>query len=173
MSHEYSGDQYQADYDSRYPAFSDYNTTDARLADPIGQARGDRPARVSRQMTPEGQYQMEQQDIPVYRPCHNKCVSCEWPRHAELRPYTLEQREYKMMLEEEARMAKCRQAPACPKVAPANGTVESMVGGLTADSNVLLVFMFIMFVTICYCVKALIELRAEVKNLRKNTNVNV
>lgn len=187
MSYEYSNDQYRHDFESRYPAFSDYNTTDQSLADPYGVARYNRPAKPGHSMTYENKYQAEQQDIPVYMSCHNKCVSAQWPRQNEMRPYTIEQKERALALAHDAELARCARANmiTTPVMAPPqhqpqpqvlgaaqpqskSTRAESMVGGITLDSNAIMsILMFILLITVCFCLKSIIELRSEVKKLRK------
>jgi hypothetical protein len=146
MSSEYSDDQYRADYESRYPQFSDYQVTDTMLAE----HRWDRPAKPRGVQTYESKYQTEQIGLPTYIECScGKCPGSEWPRRLPMRKCSIDERD-KAMREQ----GKC---------------VESMIGApMSGDTNtVLLVLMFIMFVFIAYCMKSIIELKAQLKS-RKN-----
>jgi hypothetical protein len=188
MASDYSSDQYMVDYESRYPMFSDYQVTD----DMIAEHRWDRPARSRGVHTYEAKYQTEQMQIPAYMGCNcGKCTQCEWPRRAGMRKCSVEQMEMAMALADEARMANCRgggmgatamqpaasvqtappAAQPTPAVAAPTQGAESMIGGMTTDQSMLL-FVFIMFVVLCYCIKSIIELKAELKNLRGPSAAN-
>lgn len=161
----YSDDQYQADYESRYPQFSDYQITD----DMIAEHKWDRPARSRGVQTYESKYQTEQQDIPAYLTCQcGKCPQSAWPRKPQMRRCTIEDRELAMA---NAAMARAQE---CSKAQPsAVSAVESMMGGSSSTvyttmdaSTIMLVLTFIMFVFVCYCMKSIIEIKAQLKNQR-------
>ena len=166
MSSDYSDDQYRADYESRYPDFSDYQVTDAMIAE----HQWDRPAKSRGVHTYESKYQSEQAGIPTYIDCPcGKCTQSAWPRKPKMYAGTTDDR-----LEEMRRRQTCGMtAASIPAVAtgavaaPAvssPGAVESMIGAHCMDpTTIMLVMMFIMFVFICYCMKSIIELKAQLK----------
>ena len=168
MSSDYSDDQYRADYESRYPVFSDYQVTDAMLAE----HKWDRPARSGQVNTYESKYQTEQLGIPTYLGCQcGKCPMSEWPKAPQMRRCTIDDRAAAL----EGAFEKRCPAPTIaelPKLVPtpAGTGAESMHGGYmhgTMDQNtIMLVLMFIMFVFICYCMKTIIEMKVQLKGLR-------
>jgi hypothetical protein len=180
MSSQYSDDQYSADYESRYPDFSDYQNDDKGLAE----HRWDRPA-VSRGVrTFESKYQTEQVGLPTYLGCQcGKCPLSAWPRKPQMRRCTLDDREQAMQILEQRRCgvgcddsAKAAPSKAEPTAstkpaaaaAGASTAVESMIGTYAPHdmdpATIMMVMMFIMFVFICYCVKSIIELKAQLKH---------
>lgn len=174
MSSDYSDDQYRADYESRYPVFSDYQVTDAMLAE----HKWDRPARSGQVNTYESKYQTEQLGIPTYLGCQcGKCPMSEWPKAPQMRRCTIDDRAAAL---EGAFEKRCpaptiaelpKLVPAAPVPTPAGTGAESMHGGYmhgTMDQNtIMLVLMFIMFVFICYCMKTIIEMKAQLKGLKR------
>lgn len=184
MSFEYSDDQYRADYESRYPQFSDYQITDSMLAE----HKWDRPARPGSVNTYESKYQTEQLGIPTYLGCQcGKCPMSEWPKKPQMRRCTIDER---AAILDSAFAKRCPapsalstiSAPSAPSTPPApkepakesgDQVAESMRGGYmhgTMDqATIMLVLMFIMFVFICYCMKTIIEMKAQLKNLKKGS----
>lgn len=172
MSSSYSDDQYCADYESRYPDFSDYQNDDKGLAE----HRWDRPA-VSRGVrTFESKYQTEQVGLPAYLGCQcGKCPLSAWPHKPQMRKCTLDDREQAMQILEQRRCgvgcssdAQKQKSESTPAAAATASTVESMIGAYAPHgmdpTTIMLVMMFIMFVFICYCVKSIIELKAQLKH---------
>lgn len=172
MTEQYGGDQYRVDYESRYPTFSDYQVSDAAIAE----HNWDRPARSRKVHSYESKYQTEQMGIPTYLGCTcGSCPSSEWPKHKPMRRCSIEDREQAMdgAFERRCHADAPKQAPA-PAVG--DGT-EKMLGGMlsgpsiTMDQNtIMIVLMFIMIVFICcFCIKSLTELKAQIKSLKEQT----
>jgi hypothetical protein len=169
MSAEYSDDQYRADYESRYPQFSDYQLSD----DMIAEHKWDRPAKSREAQTFESQYQTEQLGIPTYHGCNcGKCPHSEWPRQPRMRKADLDHRERAM---QEYAARRCQppqsvQPPQAVQPPQSGGVVESMTGSpsLSDPTSIMIMLTFIMFIFICYCMKAIIEIKAQLKNQKNN-----
>lgn len=185
MSSEYSDDQYRADYESRYPQFSDYEVTDEMIAE----HRWDRPAKPRGVRNFESKYQTEQVGLPAYLGCeYGQCPESAWPRKLQMRKCDLDERERAM---HEAAARRCKvtastHVPAgtptivasAPTVVPAPapatgvvGAVESMLGSPTIGidpTSIMLVLTFIMFIFICYCMKSIIEIKAQLKSQKND-----
>lgn len=168
MSSDYSDDQYRADYESRYPMFSDYQVTDAMIAE----HKWKRPARAGEVNTYESKYQTEQMGIPTYLGCQcGKCPMSEWPRVPQMRRCTIDQRAAAMDGAFERRCSHTQKRKEETAEKPTD-SVESMRGGYygnTDQTTIMLVLMFIMFVFICYCMKTIIEMKAQLKSIIKAT----
>ena len=164
MTEQYGGDQYRVDYETRYPVFSDYQVSDAAIAE----HNWDRPARSRKVQSHESKYQTEQMGIPTYLGCNcESCPSSEWPEQKQMRRCSVEERERAM---DGAFERRCR-----PETPP--NSAEKMLGGMmsgpsiTMDQNtIMIVLMFVMIVFICcFCIKSLTELRAQIKSLKELT----
>lgn len=168
MTEQYGGDQYRVDYETRYPVFSDYQVSDAAIAE----HNWDRPARTRKVHSYESKYQTEQMGIPTYLGCTcGSCPSREWPEQKPMRRCSVEERERAM---DGAFERRCY--PETPKQVPdsTHGT-EKMLGGMLTNASIIMdqntimtVLMFVMIVFICcFCIKSLTELKAQIKSLRE------
>jgi hypothetical protein len=136
---DFTGDQYYVDTESRYPLFSDIQTTDYSIAPSTK-----KPERVIQVVkSPESKFRSEQMGIPAYMSgCRcNECMYTQW-LHAQRVP---------------------------PKPAPAEQiiTFESL-GHINVDSNmIVLVFMFMVIVFVCcFYTKSISELKSQIKLLK-------
>jgi hypothetical protein len=167
MSSDYSDDQYRADYESRYPQFSDYQLSDEMIAE----HKWDRPARSRSAGTYESKYQTEQLGIPAYLGCNcGKCPESAWPRQLPMRKCTIDERE-RAMREADALRCPRPQAPSVAGGSVAGGSVtgvESMIGGPVDMNTMMLLVMFILIILVCVCMKSVIEIKAQLKNLKHN-----
>lgn len=179
MSSEYSDDQYRADYESRYPQYSDYQLTDKSIAE----RKWDRPAQPRGVYTYESQYQTEQMGVPTYHGCtRDMCPHSEWPKQVPMRKCDLDQREYEMYKQYGRTCMPPPPMSVLPSVQPSEksvlpsvtkpGTVESMLGAPSfglEPMSILIMFMFIMFIFICYCMKTIVEIKAQLKSISRAT----
>jgi hypothetical protein len=184
MSGEYSDDQYRADYESRYPQFSDYEVTDEMIAE----HRWDRPAKPRGVRNFESKYQTEQIGLPAYLGCeYGQCPESAWPRKLQMRKCDLDERERAMY---EAAAKRCQVPTAAQTPTPIGvpapvgtgtgtavvGAVESMLGSPTVGldpTTIMLVLTFIMFIFVCYCMKSIIEIKAQLKSQKNERAANI
>jgi len=179
-----TGDQYHHDVDSRYPLFSDMQTTDYSIN------TVPRPVKPREVRSYESKYQYEQQDIPAILSC--KCGSCpmrEWPRGSPpLRKLTVDQRDALLQMQHDALFGHHYAGGAltpmtAPVMIPASPMMTSplmstpMMAGTASplmhlqslpgqiDSNTLiLLFLFIIVVVICVaCMKSIGDLKESMK----------
>ncbi len=188
-----TGDQYHNDVDSRYPLFSDMQTTDYSIN------TVPRPVKPREVRSYESKYQYEQQDIPAILSC--KCGSCpmrEWPRgNPPLRKLTVDQRDALLQMQHDAifghhyagsqgalsPMTAPVMVPTGPMMAGSMMAGPMMAGSMMAgaatpwmhlqslpgqiDSNTLmLLFLFIIVVVICVaCMKSIGDLKESMRQI--------
>jgi hypothetical protein len=182
-----SGDQYVADIESKYPLFSDIQTTDESIVTYRNEKT--RPRGVN---SYESKYQSEQMGVPTYMSCNcGSCPSANWPREVPLQTKTIDQRLAQMeaefsnrcmrgevrgsALQPVAASAPVAKPLAKPVVKESVATFVGSAGALAKHANLemntfLLVFMFIAIVFICmFYTKALCDLKSQIKLLRMET----
>jgi hypothetical protein len=140
---DFTGDQYYVDTESRYPLFSDIQTTDYSIA-PSAKKTGT-GARIVK--SPESKFRSEQMGIPAYIGC--PCEQCVYNRwlHSQ----------------------QTRHAPK-PTSPPAEQIITfAPLGYMNVDSNmILLVFMFMVIVFVCcFYTKSISELKSQIKLLER------
>jgi hypothetical protein len=166
-----TGDQYVVDRDSRYPLFSDIQTTDKSIN--AYQSLKGNPA-LARSF--ENQYLNSAQGIPSYYPC--RCGACpnegDWPRRPRMRPTIAPNDALGWAMDGHfgpgysnlgySRGAEYQTNP--PPVPPPS----SGLGNFQVDGSVLvMVFMFLMIVFIVFIAgRTFNELKEQIKKLNKN-----
>lgn len=139
-SWDFTGDQYHVDTESRYPLFSDIQTTDQSLAIPYERRKPPSAPRVRDVRTFESKFQTEQMGIPAYM---NRCSDCVLARERareRARIYAREQSQKK----------------------------ENDNANITIDSTFVIVFMFLFMIFIfCFYAKSLMELTAQIESLKR------
>ena len=139
---DFTGDQYYVDTESRYPLFSDIQTTDYSIAP--GTKKSERAAQIVK--SPESKFRSEQMGIPAYM-AGCRCDECMYTRwlHAQ------------------------RTQTVVPKPAQAEQVITfAPLGYMNVDSNmIVLVFMFMVIVFICcFYTKSISELKSQIKLLK-------
>ncbi len=164
-----TGDQYHADVDSRYPLFSDMQTTDYSIT------TVPKPIRPRQAHSYESKYQYEQQDIPATLGCNcGACPMREWPRGSPpLRKLSIDEREAIMQLQHDAIFGRTNNFIAAPvrasgaalEVSPTHAIMNQQ--GIHLDNNmIVLLFIFIIVIIVCgACMKSIGELRASLEKL--------
>lgn len=145
MNDPYSHENIYIDYTSRYPEYSDINTSDLQLMQNLPSY--------------EHRFQSEQQGLPAKNTCNcGSCPECQHPRK-----FSMRRPDHLLEFRKEAPPVQCGRSPH-PGYAPL--FYKEGFGSLPSNDITLLVLVFILLVFVCYCLKTVLEVKQLLKSLK-------
>ena len=154
-----TSDQYQMNDDSRYPLFSDMQTTDYSIT------TVPKPVQPHQARSFESKYQYEQQGIPAVISC--RCGACPMAAPRPPRPLhrlSMDEREAIIQLQHDAIFGRAYRRPEQPSAVVQPTAVVQPSTSFTYPSTINLdstsiILMFIFFIVIIVCVACMRSIR--------------
>ena len=174
-----TGDQYHIDIDSRYPLFSDIQTTDYSIN------TAPKPVQLQRVHSYESKYQYEQQDVPAVLTC--KCGTCpmrdQYLERDKIRRL-YDERDAILQLQHDAIMRTYKNispnmsnTSIQPITLPNTITLPNIItlpNTINLDNNMIfMIFIFIIVLVICTaCMKSISDLKETLRQLVSHKAIN-